>query len=538
MSNTRYIEINSTYRNRNYWPLPSEFVIPISQTGKKTMKDALDPVSLSAPLFSWTSNNLVVGGGDKIYPVFGGEAIIANPANPYNIGYTSDSLNFIILTTQPIQQLKNYYTGLVLKDVTNNVVRRIVSSSYLGSYIDPITTNTIYRTQIIVFSTFSDNTFLYGNDISISDPTDFTDVNNPLIFVPNGALQENAYTSYILYNETINQYRPIISYNPISCIIKLDTSGSPTPTSMSGPIFVGPGLWQTTDNFSLRKEQPLVPQLNFLNPTIVSSIQAIIPNTSPVQIVSITTTPNVIIVTDNGLSFSTNYYKNQFLRILPYTDTKYEYNPKPTNNQANKIISYNYYQDNITHNYFGVFRIYPSFNSSISPLTLTTGTPIEILPYSYDNYNPFVYSGSLVSQQDMVCYEVQLINLTLPNSTLSVSNGGRIAFYPFIYVQLSNVSSTSAGLKNIIYSNSPNATNVIFRAPIYDVQNPLNTPFVRIDGGGMVQTIKFKPNDNLYFKVTMGTGETFDTTLPEFFSPQVPNPLSQISAVFSIKRIN
>ena len=39
-------------------------------------------------------------------------------------------------------------------------------------------------------------------------------------------------------------------------------------------------------------------------------------------------------------------------------------------------------------------------------------------------------------------------------------------------------------------------------------------------------------------KVFERTGETYDTTLPEFFSPQAPNPLSQISAVFSIKRIN
>ena len=44
MSNTRYIEINSTYRDRSIWPLAAEFEIPISQTGTKSIKTAVDPV--------------------------------------------------------------------------------------------------------------------------------------------------------------------------------------------------------------------------------------------------------------------------------------------------------------------------------------------------------------------------------------------------------------------------------------------------------------------------------------------------------------
>ena len=35
MSNTRILDIDSTYRNRNEWPLPGAFEIPISQTGRK-----------------------------------------------------------------------------------------------------------------------------------------------------------------------------------------------------------------------------------------------------------------------------------------------------------------------------------------------------------------------------------------------------------------------------------------------------------------------------------------------------------------------
>ena len=137
----------------------------------------------------------------------------------------------------------------------------------------------------------------------------------------------------------------------------------------------------------------------------------------------------------------------------------------------------------------------------------------------------------------MVCYEIQLLDLVLPNSILMTGDGGRIAFYPYVYVQLSNVSTPGAGLKNIIYSNNPNSTNATFRAPIYDIQNPLISSFIKIDGDNMNQTIKFKPNDNLFFTVYMSNGEIYQTGFLDTKSPAIPNPKCQISALFSIKRL-
>ena len=179
------------------------------------------------------------------------------------------------------------------------------------------------------------------------------------------------------------------------------------------------------------------------------------------QTKTISTTANLIIITSSTLSSVTDFYKNEFLRVLPYGDPNttsidicYEYDTSPSNNQACRITSYNYYQDSsVSSTYYGIFTVYPGFNLYDSGSGLGSDASIEILPFSYDNFNPFVYTGSLVSQQDMVCYEMQLISLTLPNYTLSVSQGGRIAFYPYIYIQISNVSTTGAGLKNIIYSN-------------------------------------------------------------------------------------
>ena len=78
---------------------------------------------------------------------------------------------------------------------------------------------------------------------------------------------------------------------------------------------------------------------------------------------------------------------------------------------------------------------------------------------------------------------------------------------------------------------------MLFRAAIDDVPNPVNSTFIKIDGDGAVQTIKFKPNDNLRFSVHMSNGEIYKTVLDEHFSPHMPNPFAQISAYFSLKRV-
>ena len=116
-------------------------------------------------------------------------------------------------------------------------------------------------------------------------------------------------------------------------------------------------------------------------------------------------------------------------------------------------------------------------------------------------------------------------------------SGGRSAFYPYFYVELQNVSGTGAGLKNIIYSNNPHATKMLFRAAIDDIPNPLISPFIKIDGDGMVQTVKFKPNDSFKFGVYLPNGSQFQTVDDDLYSPAPSDPLVQISAVFSMKRL-
>ncbi len=53
MSTSRYIEINSTYRNRLQYPCPAEFVVPITCKDNEDPLKVKDPIADSYPLFSW-----------------------------------------------------------------------------------------------------------------------------------------------------------------------------------------------------------------------------------------------------------------------------------------------------------------------------------------------------------------------------------------------------------------------------------------------------------------------------------------------------
>ena len=512
MSNTRYLEFDSTYRNRNEWPLASEFQIPISQSGRKNISNALDPVSLATPIMAWTCNYL-----DKSDPTM--NTITLSGTLLFNssplVSYTSDNQTFVIKTDpNSLQQLENYYVGLVITTAGTVVSRRrIIGYKYLSN-------NGSNDFGLVTIASSFPEGVLNNDAFTINDPTDLTDTTNPYFFVPSGRIQKNGYTGYLLYNETLRQYRPILEYDFTTHLISLNTSGSTTSTTRSGPVT----SWLPINNYSIRKQTPYLP--------VVGSS----------ALTSSSFTNNSLIIAGGLLPpTSSNFYKNYAIRIIPDPSSeKYDYinnsatiaNPTPPpdyfpTNQSRTIISSSY--DSGTTD--TTLNFYPSID------TTATAIFLEILNFSYDNFNPFTYTGSLVSQQDMVCYEVELLNLILPNEVLAVGEGGRIAFYPYVYVQLSNVSSACGGLSNIIYSNNPNAIRAIFRVPIDDVINPIISTYVKVDGDGMVQTIKFKPNDNLYFSVFLANGELYKTILPEYYSPAQPNPSSQISVCFSIRRL-
>lgn len=160
-----------------------------------------------------------------------------------------------------------------------------------------------------------------------------------------------------------------------------------------------------------------------------------------------------------------------------------------------------------------------------------TGDGYEILPYTKDNFSPLLYNGTNTNQ--VVCYEIELMHLVLPNVFILNGSAGRLDDYPYFYVKLYNTSSKPSTTKMI--TNNPNSREAIFSSPM-DL-NLTTQSFFTLTTTNPIQQMTFKPDDNLHFSVCLPNGEPLQFRETDWFSPSSPNPFLQISAVFSIKRI-
>jgi hypothetical protein len=545
MSSTRYIEIDSTYRNRNKWPNPAEFEVLVAQSGRKDKMNADDPVSDSAPInnFYWEPRKFSTANRTGI--------IIATigAVNVSNCGASGDNKTIIQINTTNLQTLENYYAGAVIYNT--NIARlqssRIISCVYMGNNRAQITVEGFATPQV-------------NDQVQITDPSDITDPTNPFIFVPNGQIGNNSYTGCILYNSDGDTHANILGYNSVTRLLKLDNI-----TSKSWNL--------ATALFSIHKKPPIKGLLNnFYADNMYLSLPSTFTNEldsyknsyiafynsslliTPRRIIryetftgkSLGTTGDFTTINfPNTASKKNGYYNNAWIQIMSGASA----------NNVRKIINYTVtgVEPNLTrvatvdlqftdiHNAGSSiqdgddFTFRSVFLESPLDVAKTGNTLFQIFPFSHDNHNPFVYTGSM--QQEIVCYQIELLNIIIPNKILNCGVGSRIAFYPYIYVELSNISGSSSGMKNSIYSNNPNATSMVFRVPIYDVQNPTNSSFVKLDGDGMTQTLKFKPNDSIFFSVHLSNGELFKTLENETYAPLAPNPEIQIRAAFSFKRV-
>jgi hypothetical protein len=187
------------------------------------------------------------------------------------------------------------------------------------------------------------------------------------------------------------------------------------------------------------------------------------------------------------------------------------------------------------------FRFYmditvPTANTAIiwDLFEMETVDTINICSFEKEIAQPLNYNGSIVSQNEPVCYDITLLNLTLPNVPLLT--GSRIAFYPYVYVELSNVTAPIKAAPGTIYSNNPNSKRAIFIAAVGQVAQPDLGTFLTIYCS-MKKTIKFKPNDNLIFRVFLPDGTLFQTLLPDVLPPYEPDLRLQVQATFSIERV-
>lgn len=563
----RYLEFDSTYRDRKMWPLPSQFEILISQTGQNNRYNAKDPVSNASPIFTWNNSFQETTASNTTGAVI---TVTAASGTPSESGETTFQ---ITAAAGILRQPKNFYVGCTLSILSGGVTysRRILHYEYLGGgppQVAIVTLNSALPDALVGLTAFF-----------ITNPTPLaTSSASPAViklFIPSGSFIDNFYYGY--YVESLgptvdNQVaRLITAYDGVNRLATLESNT--------------PGDWRAilnaNNNFVIRKELPAVsnasiPTLTTLGTSAVNDVKVSLASSTSASLDLInsyirmmtpypTTAPGfttavapyseqnriVNYLADSGtftaaaatsFTFSAsassvdNYYKGCF--IITNVPEVYEILTYTGATRTGTVSSAFVTAFPVTASWvIRTISLDEPFTTSPSPGPPTANV-YELEIFTRDNSVPFTFTGTLVSSQETVCYEVELLNLILPNITLVSGRGGRSAFYPYMYVELQQISAPSAGgNKGIIYSNNPNAYRMLYRVPMDDTSAPLVSTFIKVDGDGMVHTIKFRPNDSFKFAVYHASGELFQTEMSDFYAPTAPNPLVQISACFSFKKV-
>ena len=587
MSQTRYLEFDSTYRNRKLYPLQSDFIIEMSQSGRQDEITALDPVSDASPILIW-NNNFIDGLVGQHY-ISGLTVTSVVPSSMGNTVFQIQGLN--------LKQTRNFYVGAVLArdtggaypPATTVTTRRIIDYQPLNTTNALVTLDAPLPDSIVGLGGFY-----------IQDPTPLpTNTANTItkFFIPNsnqclsttertqqyGTGGDNFYINYYVMNTDTGDYRLITAFDIVN---RLATLSSPTPTD-----WIAPG---NVYNFVIRKALPIEGLYGVYPGIIYATTKAVqlIPTASPVptdqytgDFIRINPIPGVVSpydITTVGPynttlppNYSTLNCQTEERRIQ-----RYVYGTGVIQNIAGNVISLGAIASSGTE-YVGTLISNISAAPGVPPnyryptVTIiaynnitkeaTTDLPLgaaigdnwlirtcvlssafsvapnpeqlyEIEGFSRDNYNPFFYSGTLVNMNEAM-YEIELINLILPNTLLASSRGGRAIFYPYLYVELQQISASSTTNRNVIYSNNPNSYRMLFRAVVDDTPLPVTSPFIKIDSDSMTHVISFKPSDAFRVAIFHANGEPFRTVFEEKFSPTTSNPMNQISACFSFKKM-
>lgn len=478
----RYIEVYSAHRNRTRFPNQSSFEIPFSPV-KYLLNgsQSFDPLMNGAIYYTWKGKFIIDSG------------ILKNGSR--------DSNPLLQISNSHMQSnIPNYYLGYHLLIDTPLEVQIRTLIAYNPSTVG-------------VTPDLSYNGVSGGQPYTIFDMSTIEFIHIPAVDLYDNHITEydQAYTGYYVMDETLSYGTRIVGRQ-----IKFYDQN----------IRYGyydekmPNDWSVNDEYTLRKSLPS--EKWTLNTPSYNEGKFIV-ITLPV-----------------GSNQYDDYYRGKYVYFV--TNVPYEeYNMI---HSVFKPIYGTYYIDHYDafnrkiycypDPYVKNYPTYPSANPVINP-SGNVGDTINIVNFTKDNFSPLSYNGSMVSQNQTVCYDVSLINLTIPNVVLTT--GSRIAFYPYVYVELRNTTSPSRASSEIIYSNNPQSGKALFIASITDVVQPVISTFVRVDGGQMTQTVKFKPNDSLRFSVYLPDGTPFQTVDPDFMSPYMPNSLLQINAVFSIRRL-
>jgi hypothetical protein len=274
---TRYLEITSSYRDRNMFPSPGTFDINISQSGSKnTLQTAFDPISLEAPLVTYTMEDLD----------FTGTITSLNTA----------TLNSFILcvdiSTHPnISLVSNYYRGIQLLLDRELPDLEVIIETW--DYINSDAANNYFRVSfqpsipLEIYSTIT--------SVTSQSSVKFTD---GTIFIPNGVVSSQTYKNWFVHNETQNLNAPVLTYDGNNSIASVDIDAVTTSP------------WLLTDRISIRKNLP----------SIVDVFQS---GSTTSMVVLANTAQQSSFFTNGFLRITSSVNNNQIRKIISYDESTF-----------------------------------------------------------------------------------------------------------------------------------------------------------------------------------------------------------------------
>lgn len=472
----KYLNIDSTYRDRNRYKNPGNFDILTGNVRNKF--DAYDPISFETPIITFTPSSNIVslqGPGVLTRIIPGMPDAINSPTNIYVITLASNNVNKTL----------NYYRGIGVRlailpplllgppaaptiGPDGQIIQPAMpvvelEETIVAGWIYVGTFNNLDCFNVRLRSPISIDLEAPTFELSLEPQVNFE---KGYLHIPLGPNTYQEYKDYFIYNDTLQESVPIISYDG----------------ELSLATF-NPTIWPINSQISIRKK--------------LASFSGLFQGGS-------TTTEVILDATSSNI---TNFYKGSFIRIV---------GANLNNNEIRRVINY----ENFTA------TVSPAF-----PIAPLLGDFYEILEYSKDNYSPLQYSNEYNRQ--IIYYDVQLLSLTLPNIILD--SGDDIGSYPYLYVELRNIESLTS--PNILYSNNPNAVKKLFRVPVLDISPPVLNSFITLNSGFAVETIRLNPNGYIRFGVYLPDGSPFMPNLNDTMSPQEPNRYLQVSATFSLKKV-
>lgn len=544
--NIQYIDIDSTYRDRTRYTLSSAFQIPISTSGNKTSGiTSIAPVSDSVPIFPSLSIPALAFYEENLQnPPIPLGTTVERSYLPYMFSDSSTFGNptFVYLDALPIAPTSPTSTAVTPNTDANSIYESIgythtpvkESGSYIGKILENITTGE-YRTitdftyslapiklQCGIVDTYSVNADFHSEVIMDMTPATCAIPSNVDRFYV-GKILKYGTDSYTIINSFVNASG--------ETVLELDAVMIPAPSASDSFDILANEGWYATINSAWTATLSSYPAYRAPLPAGTSAgaqyrIREGVPllsQTSGALVAGTTSTvqlPNIASSVDGSYVGNFVWVYNQDVLNIPSSYTAF--------NDVRMITAY----DGATR----TATVSQSFSGNIQSDSIDAGNILnwEILPFSRDQYTPItINTNGSATQQQPVCYEVDLISLILPNAVLKTGN--RIAQYPFVFVKFYNLNSHNL---NRINSNNPHANTALFKVPINIIDYNLTTKFVSLNIGiCMNQVVKFKMNDSFYFSVYLPDGTPFDTVENDTLPPEPANPDIQISAIFKMIRL-